>query len=258
MKKMITCYLRGVLWGIVFLCLPFMVLAQEISVKGSVKDATNGELLTGVTILVEGTTNGTTSNIDGTFQIKVPSKNSVLVCSYLGYNSQKFNIQGRSEIKVQLVQTLAQLDQVVVTGYQSQKKADLTGAVSVVSMKELQKMPNNNPIQALQGMVPGMVITTDGSPSGSNVNINIRGIGSINGTNPLYVIDGVSTTAGMHELNPNDIESIQVLKDASASSIYGSRASNGVIIITTKKKQKKEYCKLMHQLTEAIHSIIQR
>ncbi len=238
MKKMITCYLRGVLWGIVFLCLPFMVLAQEISVKGSVKDATNGELLTGVTILVEGTTNGTTSNIDGTFQIKVPSKNSVLVCSYLGYNSQKFNIQGRSEIKVQLVQTLAQLDQVVVTGYQSQKKADLTGAVSVVSMKELQKMPNNNPIQALQGMVPGMVITTDGSPSGSNVNINIRGIGSINGTNPLYVIDGVSTTAGMHELNPNDIESIQVLKDASASSIYGSRASNGVIIITTKKAKK--------------------
>ena len=99
-------------------------------------------------------------------------------------------------------------------------------------------MPNNNPIQALQGRVPGMIVYSDGSPSGSNVTVNIRGIGSINGTNPLYVIDGVATTGGMHELNPNDIETIQVLKDASAASIYGSRASNGVIIITTKKAKK--------------------
>jgi len=241
MKKMIKCFLRNVLWGIVFLSMPFMAVAQEITVKGSVKDATNGELLTGVTIMVDGTTTGTLSNADGSFIIKVPSGKGLLICSYLGYNTQKINIQGRAVINIQLAQTLTQLDQVIVTGYQSQKKADLTGAVSVVSVKELEKMPNNNPIQALQGMVPGMVITTDGSPSGSNVNINIRGIGSINGTNPLFVIDGVATTAGMHELNPNDIESIQVLKDASAASIYGSRASNGVIIITTKKAKKGEF-----------------
>lgn len=238
--KINTLFLRNCLWSILFLSLPFMAAAQQVTVKGVVKDAASGELLPGVSIKIEGTSMGTITNADGKYVLNVPSKSSVLLYSYLGYNVLKANVEGRTEINIQLSQNVAQLNEVVVTGYQTQKKADLTGAVSVVSVKELQKMPNNNPMQALQGRVPGMVITTDGSPSGSNVSINIRGIGSINGTNPLYVIDGVSTTGGMHELNPNDIESIQVLKDASASSIYGSRASNGVIIITTKKAKAGE------------------
>jgi len=240
MKKIITLFRRNCLWGFLFLSLPFSAVAQQFTVKGIVKDAINGEVLTGVIIKVEGTSNGTVTNLDGKYVLNLPSKNATLNFSFLGYNPEKVNVQGRGEINIQLTQNVAQLNEVVVTGYQSQKKADLTGAVSVVSIKELQKMPNNNPIQALQGMVPGMVVTTDGSPSGSNIAINIRGIGSINGTNPLYVIDGVATTAGMHELNPNDIESIQVLKDASAASIYGSRASNGVIIITTKRAKAGE------------------
>ena len=129
------------------------------------------------------------------------------------------------------------LAETVVTGYSVQRKADLTGSISVVDMDELAKQNENNPIKALQGRVPGMNITADGNPSGSTT-VRIRGIGTLNNNDPLYIIDGVPTKAGMHELNGNDIESIQVLKDAASASIYGSRAANGVIIITTKKGSK--------------------
>ena len=121
----------------------------------------------------------------------------------------------------------------VVTGYTVQRKADLTGAISTVNTEDLAKQNENNPVKALQGRVPGMNITADGSPSGA-ATVRIRGIGTLNDNDPLYIIDGVPTKAGMHELNGNDIESIQVLKDAASASIYGSRAANGVIIITTK------------------------
>lgn len=117
------------------------------------------------------------------------------------------------------------VDEVVVTGYTTQRKADLTGAVSVVKVDEIQKQGENNPVKALQGRVPGMNITADGNPSGS-ATVRIRGIGTLNNNDPLYIIDGVPTKAGMHELNGNDIESIQVLKDAASASIYGSRAAN--------------------------------
>ena len=127
------------------------------------------------------------------------------------------------------------MNEVVVTGYSKQKKRDITGAVAVVNMKELMKQPEPNPIKALQGRIAGVKVSSDGSPSGGNTKVVIRGVGTLNNTDPLYVIDGMPTKSGMHELNPNDIESIQVLKDASSASIYGSRASNGVIIITTKK-----------------------
>lgn len=126
------------------------------------------------------------------------------------------------------------LDEVVVTGYTAQRKADLTGAVSAVSAKDLEKQQENNPMKALQGRIPGMNISADGNPSGSAM-IRIRGVGTLNDNDPLYIIDGVPTKAGMHELNPNDIESIQILKDAASASIYGSRAANGVIVITTKR-----------------------
>ncbi|MDR1973663.1 MAG: TonB-dependent receptor plug domain-containing protein [Bacteroidales bacterium] len=129
------------------------------------------------------------------------------------------------------------LDEVVVTGYTTQKKADLTGAVSVVTVSDMMKSAENNPVKALQGRVAGLNISADGNPSGA-ATIRIRGIGTLNNNDPLFIIDGVATKSGMHELNSNDIESIQVLKDASSASIYGSRAANGVIIITTKQGQK--------------------
>ncbi|RKR80143.1 TonB-linked SusC/RagA family outer membrane protein [Mucilaginibacter gracilis] len=212
---------------------------QSRTVTGTVTDDKN-ELLPGATIMVKGTSTVTSTNIKGAYSINVSDENAILVVSFVGFDNLEVKVGKQSVHNIQLLQQSKTLSDVVVTGYQTQKKADLTGAVSVVDVKELKKMPNNNPIQALQGRVPGMLIYTDGSPSGSNVNILIRGISSINGTNPLYVIDGVATTAGMHELNPNDIESIQVLKDASSASIYGSRAASGVIIITTKKAKKGE------------------
>ena len=165
----------------------------------------------------------------------IPSSASTIVVSFIGYASQTVSIVGQKELKIYLQVDNNKLNEVVVTGYSKQKKADITGAVAVVNMKDLMKQPEPNPIKALQGRIAGVKVSSDGSPSGANTKVVIRGVGTLNNTDPLYVIDGMPTKSGMHELNPNDIESIQVLKDASSASIYGSRASNGVIIITTKK-----------------------
>ncbi len=150
----------------------------------------------------------------------------------MGYKTQVVKVA--KGLRIVLEEDAKLLNEVVVTGYTTQRKADLTGAISVVSVDEIAKQNENNPIKALQGRVPGMNITADGSPSGT-ATVRIRGIGTLNNNDPLYIVDGVPTKAGMHELNGNDIESIQVLKDAASASIYGSRAANGVIIITTKK-----------------------
>lgn len=150
----------------------------------------------------------------------------------MGYKTQV--VKAAKGLRIVLEEDAKLLNEVVVTGYTTQRKADLTGAISVVSVDEIAKQNENNPIKALQGRVPGMNITADGSPSGT-ATVRIRGIGTLNNNDPLYIVDGVPTKSGMHELNGNDIESIQVLKDAASASIYGSRAANGVIIITTKK-----------------------
>ena len=157
---------------------------------------------------------------------------ATLVISYIGYQTQE--VKAADGMNVVLQEAANDLNEVVVTGYTTQRKADLTGAISVVSVDDIAKQNENNPIKALQGRVPGMNISADGSPSGT-ATVRIRGIGTLNNNDPLYIVDGIPTKAGMHELNGNDIESIQVLKDAASASIYGSRAANGVIIITTKK-----------------------
>ena len=207
-----------------------IVSAQEVSVSGVVTDAT-GETIIGASVVEKGTTNGTVTDIDGKFSIKV-KQGAQLEFSYIGYNN--VTLAAKPVMNVTLSENAKLVDEVVVTGYTTQRKADLTGAVSVVSVTDLQKQNENNPMKALQGRVPGMNISADGSPSGS-ATVRIRGIGTLNNNDPLYIIDGVPTKAGMHELNGNDIESIQILKDAASASIYGSRAANGVIIITTKK-----------------------
>lgn len=232
--------MRKLVYVLVCLMLALPGWSQQKTVSGVVTDTANAAVI-GASVSVKGKNIGTNTDAKGRFSINVPAGSDVLVISHVGMISQEVTVSGRTEIEVRLKPISSLLSDVVVTGYQSQRKADLTGAVSVVDVKELKKLPNNNPIQALQGRVPGMIIYTDGQPSGSNVNILIRGLSSINGNSPLYVIDGVATTAGMHELNPNDIETIQVLKDASAASIYGSRAASGVIIITTKKAKKGEF-----------------
>lgn len=207
-----------------------IMCAQKIEVSGTVVDP-NGETIIGASIMEKGTTNGTVTDFDGNFKLTTASGAKIVV-SYIGFMTQELNAE--PTMKIVLKEDAQSLQEVVVTGYTTQRKADLTGAVSVVSVDELQKQNENNPIKALQGRVPGMNISADGTPSGA-ATVRIRGIGTLNNNDPLYIIDGVPTKSGMHELNGNDIESIQVLKDAASASIYGSRAANGVIIITTKK-----------------------
>ena len=207
-----------------------VVSAQEVNVSGVVTDP-SGETIIGASVQEKGTTNGTVTDIDGKFTLKV-KQGAELVFSYIGYNN--ITLPAKATMNVTMTENAKLVDEVVVTGYTTQRKADLTGAVSVVSVKDLQKQNENNPMKALQGRVPGMNISADGSPSGA-ATVRIRGVGTLNDNDPLYIVDGVPTKAGMHELNGNDIESIQILKDAASASIYGSRAANGVIIITTKK-----------------------
>ena len=206
------------------------LLYAQTEISGTVIDDL-GEGVIGATVMEKGTSNGAVTDFEGNFRLKVAA-GKTLVVSYIGYQTQE--VSAAQGMKVTLVPDAQTLNEVVVTGYQVQRKADLTGAISVVSVEELQKQNENNPMKALQGRVPGMNISADGAPSGA-ATIRIRGNGTLNDNDPLYIIDGVPTKAGMHELNAGDIESIQVLKDAASASIYGSRAANGVIIITTKK-----------------------
>ena len=208
---------------------------QNITVKGNVTSKTDGQPIIGASVIETiSTTNGTITDFDGNFTLSVPT-NATLKISYIGY--KPVTVKAAASIQVLLEEDTQMVDEVVVTGYTTQRKADLTGAVSVVKVDEIQKQGENNPVKALQGRVPGMNITADGNPSGT-ATVRIRGIGTLNNNDPLYIIDGVPSKAGMHELNGNDIESIQVLKDAASASIYGSRAANGVIIITTNQGRK--------------------
>ena len=213
-------------------------LAQsDITVSGTVVDNT-GEPVIGASVIQKGTSNGAVTDLDGKFSFKAPA-GAPLTISYIGYASQE--VSAAPNLQITLKENAKELNEVVVTGYQVQRKADLTGAVSVVKTEGLTTSPDADPMKSLQGKVAGMTITTTGSPSGT-ATVRIRGIGSFNSSqDPLYIIDGVPMTAGsLNTLNSNDIESMQVLKDAASASIYGSRAANGVVIITTKHGKKND------------------
>lgn len=223
-------HIKRMLLSAVFLASGALAFAQQVDVSGTVKDEA-GEPVIGATVAEEGTKNATITDFDGKFSLKV-SGDKQLTVTYIGYKTVK--VTAAPQLDIVMKEDNQMMEELVVTGYTTQRKADLTGAVSVVNMDDIADLNENNPMKALQGRVPGMNITADGSPGGQ-ATIRIRGVGTLNNNDPLYIIDGVPTKAGMHELNGNDIESIQVLKDAASASIYGSRAANGVIIITTKK-----------------------
>lgn len=209
--------------------------AQQRTITGKVIAAESNEVLIGANVLVTGTSKGVTSNAEGTFTLTVPESATSLSVSYVGYNSKEVSIKGLSNIVIALTAG-KELSEVVVVGYTSSKKQDLTGAVAVVDMKPLKNISSGNPMQSLQGRVAGLYIEKDGSPNGSNSRILIRGANTLGNNDPLYIIDGIPTTRPevFQNISPTNIESVQVLKDASAESIYGARASNGVIIVTTK------------------------
>lgn len=208
-------------------------VAQQ-RVTGTITDASTGEPLAGVNIVVQGTTTGTMTDVNGKYTIEVPNRNSVLSISYIGYVMQQVNVEGRAVIDVLLESDLTALEEVVVTGYGTVRKSDLTGSVSSIKTEQILQLPTQRVDQAIQGRAPGVfILNTDGSPGG-NTMIRIRGSNSINGGNdPLIIVDGLQG-ASLNQLNPNDIASMEILKDASATAVYGSRGANGVILITTK------------------------
>ena len=235
----------GVLGGLTFCPMTAKASVQQdqaIKVSGQVVDQ-SGEALIGATVRLKGAQTGVVTDFDGNFQLDAPS-NGTLVVSYVGYKDREIAVRGRANLNtIELESDALMLDQVVVVGYGVQKKADLTGSVSIVNADELKRISHSNISSMLEGKVAGVSITSDGQP-GADPTVRIRGIGSFGSTAPLYVIDGVPVGTTIRDFSPNDIETIQVLKDASAGAIYGSRAANGVVIITTKGGKKDQPLKV--------------
>lgn len=215
-------------------CFTADVHAQSV-ITGVVKDSANGEPIAGATVQLKGTNTGTVTKAGGEYSLQIPAgTNQTLVFSFIGFQDREVKVNNQTNINVSLSQATGTLHEVVLTGYTSQQKKDITGSIAVVDVQNLKAQPTASPVEALQGKATGVQIINDGAP-GSTPQIRIRGFSTINNNDPLFVIDGVPYQGKLSWLSPNDIESMQVLKDASAASIYGSRANNGVVIITTKK-----------------------
>jgi TonB-dependent starch-binding outer membrane protein SusC len=227
--------MRKLAYVITCVLLSVTAWAQQRTVTGMVTDHQNTPV-TGATVAVKGASSATQTDSSGSFRLSVPNDAKALIISFVGLTSQEVSIEGRNQVSVALKTTANNMNEVVVVGYTSQRKQDLTGAVAVVDLTPVKNNSSGNTMQALQGRVAGLYIEKDGSPNGSNGRILIRGANTLGNNDPLYVIDGIPTTRPevFQNMNPATIASVQVLKDASASSIYGARASNGVVIVTTK------------------------
>jgi TonB-linked SusC/RagA family outer membrane protein len=207
------------------------------TVTGTVVDSQTGEALPGVNIVIQGTSSGTATNIDGEFELSVPSLDVTVVASYIGYQTQDIAVEGRTDLNIVMVSEAIAGDEIVVVGYGARQRSDITGSVSSINRNDLNEVPLvTSPQQMLQGRAAGVDVVSTGNKPGDGVSVRIRGRRSFNaGNDPLYVIDGIPVSGGFNEINPADIESINILKDASATAIYGSRGANGVVIITTKR-----------------------
>lgn len=232
-----TFWRGGILALLLFSFAITAAFSQERTVTGKVIASEGEETLPGVNIVIQGTTRGAVTDINGNYSIVVPGPDAVLVYSSIGFSTQAITVGNQSVIDVTMVLDVADLDEVVVTAYATQLKKDLTGSVGVINSEELTAVPQSNVTQQIQGRVAGVSVTGDSRP-GQSGKVRIRGYGSFQNNSPLYIVDGVPTT-DINSINPDDVESMSVLKDAGAASIYGSRASNGVILITTKKGKGK-------------------
>ncbi len=208
---------------------------QEFAVTGKVTDE-NGEPLPGATVLEKGTANGTVTDVEGRYTLTVTNENAVLSISFVGYATEELAVNGRARIDVAMVPDIEALQEIIVVGYGTQRRSDITGTVASLDETRLQNIPNQNVAQALQGSIAGVVITQGGAGATPSQSIRIRGNNSLTAsTAPLVVLDGIIYGGSLNDINPNDIESIEVLKDASSTAVYGSRAANGVILITSKQ-----------------------
>ncbi|NNE77374.1 MAG: TonB-dependent receptor plug domain-containing protein, partial [Pricia sp.] len=221
---------------LLFLCFGLLSLSAQLTVTGTVTDATTGDPIPGASVVQKNTTNGVATDFDGNYSIDVPS-DAILVFSSLGYSTQEMPVNGQTVLNAALAEDAAQLDEVVVIGYGEVRKKDLTGSVSKVGGEELANLPAARVDQTLQGRASGVQVSQISGEPGAATTIRIRGGNSIQGNNePLWVIDGiiVGSDYNLSNLNTNDIQSIDILKDAVAVSIYGTRGANGVILVTTK------------------------
>ena len=220
-----------------FLVIPQALQSQEpnqsLRITGTVTDAT-GEPLIGVAVVIQGTTTGAITDLNGIYNIEVTGSDDILVFSYIGYESVTASVDGLSEIDIVMRVSAMAIDEVVAIGYGTKKQGDIIGSVSVVNSEELEGLAVSTIDQALQGKATGVKVSQNTGAPGGGVVVRIRGIGTINDNDPLYIVDGIPTKDAVNSLSPSDIASISILKDASAASIYGARAANGVVIITTK------------------------
>ncbi|PKB16468.1 TonB-dependent receptor [Flavobacterium sp. 5] len=222
---------------LIFIMTCCISLQAQNKISGSVIDQKTSQTIIGASILVKGTTNSATTDYDGSFTLDVSDPNAILVFSYVGYEKVEEALNGRTQIKVALKEENNALNEVIVIGYGTIKKSDMTGAVGGLKSSQLDSQSNTNVGSAIQGKIAGVTVESAGGAPGSGTRIQIRGAGSLNNNNPLILVDDIAVSS-MNNLNPSDIESIQVLKDASAAAIYGSRAANGVILVTTKSGKK--------------------
>jgi TonB-dependent SusC/RagA subfamily outer membrane receptor len=226
-------HLRSLATAFLLLFTILTAFTQERTITGKITKESTGEPITGVNILLKGTTSGTISDINGDYSLNAIT-GDILVYSTVGFSTIEIEVSTQSVINVQLREDIQQLEEVVVIGYTNQSKRNISGAISVVDPKDLNTIPASNINQQLQGRAPGVNVLTTGRPGGP-VTVNIRGFSTINDNNPLYIIDGMPADwESVAYMNPYDVESIQILKDPSTASIYGARAANGVIILTTK------------------------
>ncbi|MEA1887136.1 MAG: SusC/RagA family TonB-linked outer membrane protein, partial [Bacteroidota bacterium] len=223
------------LLGIILFFVSLGLGAQDLTVTGTVTDATTGEPIPGVAVVIKGTTMGTATDVDGTYSIET-SMNSVLIFSFLGMETVERTVTS-SRIDVTLKSEITDLEEVVVTGYGIQKKALTTGANQNIKGEEITELNTSTAMEALQGITPGVSVTRNNGQPGAGTEVIIRGMGTIGNVSPLYIVDGV-TVGNIDYLSPADIESIDILKDAASAAIYGARAANGVILVTTKKGER--------------------
>ncbi|RKN78797.1 SusC/RagA family TonB-linked outer membrane protein [Ulvibacterium marinum] len=244
-------FVFGLLWGIT-------MQGQDVTITGTVASASDSQPLPGVNVVEKGTTNGTVTDFDGNYSLNVADDNATLIFSYIGFTTQEIQVNGQSEVNATLIEDATSLDEVVLVGYGTQIKREVTGSVQTVDLTELADIPVTQVTEKLQGQLAGVQITQTTGKPGDGINVRIRGQLSISGgSDPLYVVDGFPIAGNINTLNPAEIEDITVLKDAASTSLYGSRAANGVVLITT-KQGKKGQTNISFNVSTGIQSVPQR
>ena len=263
-----------IIWSALLAILPGCLFAQGVRISGRVISAQDGQPIPGVNVVVKGTTNGVSTDANGNYSIAIPNGNAALILTSIGLVTQTVNVGNRTVVNVQMQEALNELTQVVVTGYNTTQRKDITGSISSISADKFKDIPVNSLDQALQGQAAGVLVTQSSGTPGGGLTVRVRGNTSISANNrPLFIVDGVQVQNGaltssdnyggqndnaLALLNPNDIESIQVLKDASAKAIYGSRAANGVVLITTKRGKANQKTTITADVQRGLTDVVKR